>query len=283
MEETIFSVRYEGPGISEGLEPIAFAEAVRGFAEFISAITESQYGAADDVTLKVHRLTEGSLVLQILQHIGEVSINDLLAVSATVGTEIKFAIDLLKHLRGEPPASTHRALDSRVAVENNQGVIQTFNNSTVNLVMIGDLGGSIERVAKPISQGHATGFAVEVNSVPVAQVSREEVASMVSVAADTALLESDTEIWLTAMKVVLEGEAKWTFSDGRRPFTAPVLDPTFLESVKAGHERFGNGDRLLVRLRAKQSQRGNRLRTQYEVTHVLKHERPTVSVQGSLL
>lgn len=56
---------------------------------------------------------------------------------------------------------------------------------------------------------------------------------MVSVATDKALLENESEIWPTAMKVVLEGEAKWTFSDGRRPFMAPVLDPTFLERVNA--------------------------------------------------
>lgn len=74
---------------------------------------------------------------------------------------------------------------------------------------------------------------------------------MVSVATDKALLEYECEIWLTAMKGVLEGEAKWTFSDGRRPFAAPVLDPTFLERVKAGSERFGRGDSLLVRLKAK--------------------------------
>jgi len=57
----------------------------------------------------------------------------------------------------------------------------------------------------------ASGFAVQVNSDPVATVSREEASSMVSVATDKALLENESEIWPTAMKVVLEGEAKWTF------------------------------------------------------------------------
>lgn len=282
MEETIFSLRYEGQAISEGLEPVAFSEAVRGFAEVVTAITESQYGSADDVTLKVHRLTEGSLILELLQHIGDVSINDLVAVSASVGKEIREAIELLKHLRGQPPAAVTRNPDNRVAVQSNNGTIAVFYDSTVNLVVNGDLGGSIERVAKPVSQGLADGFAVAVNSAPVASVSREEASSMVSVASDKALLENETEIWLTATKVVLAGEAKWTFSDGRRPFTAPVLDPTFLESVREGRERFGNGDRLLVRLKAKQSQRGNRLRTQYEVTQVLKHERRQEFGQASL-
>lgn len=106
---------------------------------------------------------------------------------------------------------------------------------------------------------------------------------MVSVATDKALLENESEIWLTATKVVLEGEAKWNFSDGRRPFTASVLAPTFLERVKAGSERFGKGDSLLVRLKAKQSRRGARLRTQYEVTEVLRHERLQASGQGSFL
>lgn len=282
VEDTIFSLRYEGTGISDGLEPIAFSEAVRGFAEFVSSITEQQFGTPEDVTLKVHRLSQGSLVLDLLQRIGEVSINDLVAVSATVGKEIADAIRLLKHLQGKPPAAVERSTDNRVAVQNNNGAVTVFNNSTVNLVINGDLGGTLERVAKPVSQGGATGFAVEVNSTAVASVNREEIASMVSVATDKALLENESEIWLTAVKVVLEGEAMWTFTDGRRPFSAPVLDPEFLESVKAGRERFGKGDRLLVRLKARQSQRGNRLRTQYEVTQVFRHERGNAADQANL-
>lgn len=283
MEERIFSLRYDGAGISEGLEPAAFSEALRGFTEFITTITEHQYGDAGQTTLKVHRLSQGSLVLDVLQRLGDLTLNDMIAATASVSTEIRQAIDLLKHLRGQPPKSQERVSDNRVAVQNNSGNIAVFNNSTVNLVVNGDIGGSIERFAKPVQSGEASGFSLALDAEAVAQVSRSEAGSMVSVAQDKALLESESELWLTATKVVLEGEANWTFSDGRRPFSAPVNDPDFLAGVNTGRERFGNGDRLLVRLKARQTQRGSKLRTQYEVVKVIRHERSSVAAQGDLL
>lgn len=282
MEENVFSIRYEGEGISEGLEPTAFAEALRGFAEFITTVTETLYGTSEGTTLKIHRLSQGSLLLEMLQRLGEVTVNDMLAATVSISAEINHAIELLKHLRGQPPKSVDIAPDNRVAVQNNNGNIAFFSHSTVHMVVSGDLGGSIERFTKPVTEGQASGFAIEVNSEPATQVSRADAESMVSVAADKELLESESEIWLTATKVVLQGDAKWTFSDGRRPITAPVMDPNFLERVGTGHQRFGNGDRLLVRLKTKQFQRGTRLRTQYEVTQVLKHERQPADGQASL-
>jgi hypothetical protein len=282
LTENIFRLRYEGQGISEGLEPAAFAEAVRGFAEFVTTISGSVYGEDGGTTLKVHRLTQGSLLLELLQNVGDMTVNDMIAISVSVASEMGQAIELLKHLRGQPPKSIGSTSDARVSVQNNSGTVAVFNHSTVNVVINGDIGGSVERFTKPISEGLASGLALEVNSDSIAKVSHHDVPSMVSVARDKELLESESEIWLTATKVVLRGEAKWTFSDGRRPFAAPVLDPEFLASVDSGQERFGNGDRLLVRLKAKQFQRGTRLRTQYEVTKVLKHERTPSGVQTSL-
>ncbi|WP_265516004.1 hypothetical protein [Nitratireductor luteus] len=282
MTENIFSLRYEGTGISEGLEPSAFAETVRGFAEFVTTVSESVYGEGDDTKLKVHRLTQGSLLLELWQSVSDMTVNDLLAIGASVATEMQMAIDLLKHLRGQPPKVVSNVSDGGVSVENNSGNIAVFNQSTVNLVINGDIGSSVERFTKPVSDGLSSGFALEMNTGPVASVSSQDAPSMVSVAQDKELLESESEIWLTATKVVLQGEAKWTFSDGRRPFAAPVVDPEFLASVSSGRERFGSGDRLLVRLKAKQSQRGTRLRTQYEVIKVLKHEPKPARIQDSL-
>ena len=71
MEETIFGAALRGGVISEGLEPAAFAEALRGFAEFITTFTEWKYGESGNVTLKVHRLAQGSLILELLQHVGD--------------------------------------------------------------------------------------------------------------------------------------------------------------------------------------------------------------------
>lgn len=282
MEENIFSLRYEGPGISDGLEPAAFADALRGFADFVSTVTEFQYGNAEGVTLKVHRLTQGSLILELLQHIGDVTVTDMLATAVTVGKEISEAIELLKHLKGVPPVEVVRASDNRVQVQNNEGNVVVFNQSTVNLVVNGDVGEAIGRLAEPVSSGQATGLSLSINHEPVGSVGKQDVRSMVSVAGTRELLDNESEMWVTATKVVLQGEANWTFSDGRRPFNAPISDTDFLKSVNAGRERFGNGDRLLVRMRSKQLQRGNRLRTQYEITKVIKHERPASAGQGNL-
>jgi hypothetical protein len=282
MEENVFSLRYEGKDISEGLEPIAFSEAMRGFADFITTVTQYRYGDTDGVLLKVHRLSEGSLVLQLLQQIGDIKVNDLIGAALSITTEVHQAIELLKHLRGHPPAKLVPSSDNRVAVENNSGTMMVFNHSAVHLVINNDLGATAERFSRPVSQGQAASLQVEVNSEKVATVTSGEVGSMVSVTAPQDLLENETELWVTTAKVVLQGEAKWTFTDGRRPFNAQVADPAFLAGVISGRERFGNGDRLRVRMRTKQVQKGTRLHTQYEITKVLEHSRPSTSAQISL-
>jgi hypothetical protein len=272
LEETIFSLRYEGEGISEGLEPSAFADATRGFAEFIISVTEVIHGDQIATTLKVHRLSQGSLVLEILQRVGSLTVSDMLAIGASVSNEIKLAVELLKHLRGQPPKAVTPEAAGSVVVTNNYGDIAVFNNSTVNVVLNNDVGGSIARFVRPIASGQAKSVAVAVDRRPVATVEKEDVPFMVSVSNEKMLLENETETWLTVTKAVLEGSANWSFTDGRRPFTAPVNDTEFLKSVQEGRLRFGNGDRLLVRLKSTQSQRGERLRAQYEITSVLRHE-----------
>jgi alkylated DNA nucleotide flippase Atl1 len=57
-----------------------------------------------DVTLKGYRLAQGRLVLELLQHVGDVTVNDMIAATASVGSEIKQAIELLRHLGGKPPS-----------------------------------------------------------------------------------------------------------------------------------------------------------------------------------
>lgn len=271
MDGTIFSLRYEGEGISEGLEPLAFIEVTRGFAEFITSVTEGVHGDQTPTTLKIHRLSEGSLVLEILQRLGEVTIADMLAIGASVSTEMRLALELLKHLRGSGPKETSPG-PGGVTVVNNQGNVAVFNNSTVNLVLKGDAGGSVARMLYPVTSGQASRVALAVNRETVACVEQDDAPYMVSVADEKTLLDSQSEIWLTVTKPVLEGTANWTFTDGRRSFAAPIKDPDFLESVEQGQFRFGNGDRLLVHLRATQTQRGDKLRTQYEITKVQRHE-----------
>jgi hypothetical protein len=272
LEETIFSLRYEGDGISEGLEPTAFADAMRGFAEFITTVTESIHGDQAQTTLKVHRLSEGSLILQILQRLSEVTVGDMLAIGASISNEVKLAIELLKHLRGQPPKSVSEEKGGSVAVTNNQGSVAVFNHSTVNIVLNSDVGGSVERFVRPIALGQASSVAVGVDREAVANVGKDDVPFMVSVSKEKTLLENENDVWLTVTKAVLEGTANWTFTDGRRPFIAPVKDADFLQEVQEGRIRFGNGDRLLVRLKSTQTQRGDKLRAQYEISTVLRHE-----------
>jgi hypothetical protein len=88
--------------------------------------------------------------------------------------------------------------------------------------------------------------------------------------------------YLTIRTVVLEGDGKWRFSDGRNTFRAEVADPRFLQRVKQGRERFGRGDILSVRLRSRQEKIKGQLRTTHVIEEVFSHE-PYQGTQSSLL
>lgn len=281
-EDHIYRLRYEGESISEGLDPVMFAEALKGLTEFLTRVSDSIYGDSEPSTLKVHRLSEGSLILEVVQKLGEASANDLLAISASVSIEINQIFTLLKHLRGTPPKSITKTENRQISVENNHGNIMMFENSTVHLVLNGDIGSSVDKFTQPVVNGKATGYVLEVDQEPSATVESKDAKSMVSVASEQHLLESENEMWLSIQKVVLEGNSKWAFSDGKRTFSATIEDQQFLEKVKDGKERFGNGDRLLVRMKTDQYQRGINLQTRYEILEVLDHQRRTESVQPSL-
>lgn len=183
--ENKFTLRYEGERISEGLEPHLFVEALRGFADFITTITESVYGSHADTTLKLHRLSEGSLVIEILQHLGEATVSDIVAVAASVRSEVEAVLKLLQHLRGSPPNRMERAEDNRVAVQNNSGQVIYFHRSTVNLVLQSDVGASVERFSRPITEGAAKELEVRLNDEPAGTVQENDADSMVSVAPET--------------------------------------------------------------------------------------------------
>jgi hypothetical protein len=70
---------------------------------------------------------------------------------------------------------------------------------------------------------------------------------------------------------------KWTFSDGKDRFTAPVNDDEFLSKIQKGEEVFRAGDRLSVRMRMIQKQKmGFDIKVSREILKVLEHNhRPT--------
>ena len=85
--------------------------------------------------------------------------------------------------------------------------------------------------------------------------------------------DNTVEIWVNIEGMFFSERNKWTFSDGRTRFTAPLHDDAFLSNIQKGNEVFKAGDRLLVKMKIVQKQKfGFDMRVTHEILNVIEHK-----------
>lgn len=268
--EIRLSLKYIGPGVDKGMNAYLAAEAIQGFAEFAQTISQVVTPGADQVTLQIKDFSEGSSFLDFALTVATVAA-PFAGQADTIFSSIKSCIELLIHLRGEPPKNVRKADGGSVYVENNSGNINVFNGTTVFLVTERDIGKNAEKFIRSPLRFDATHLDIAVNDHVAGSADKDNFDYFRRIKSEEALIENRQELYLTIASVVLEGDGMWKFSDGRLRLSATIEDNLFLESVKSGRERFGRGDTLKVVLRSTQTRVQGALKSKYVIEKVLEH------------
>jgi hypothetical protein len=89
---------------------------------------------------------------------------------------------------------------------------------------------------------------------------------------DTLVDENTIETVLQAVTVSFAEGNKWKFTDGNVQFYATIMDESFISKVQTNLAKFAKDDILRVKLHKKSYISGGFLKTDYEITEVIKHE-----------
>lgn len=274
----LLKVNYDGGDAGHGrMNAYDVADAIRGFSDFSRKVGDTLYGQEGSVSTQIVAIDRGSFEIELLyQFLGQ---DGAPIIASMIGAPIDYfkvvaeCFDLIKHLKGEPPKKVIQSDNGGVAVENNQGTINNFNDCAVNIVINSGTGRSLQKlVNKPLSKG-ANKFKISVDDKNASSASKKEAAYFVPYDTSQTLTEHTYEAVLIIRTVILEGTAMWKFFDGRTTFSAPIQDETFLNRVRNGDERFGKGDQLFVRVRAIQKRVDKKLKSEYFIEEVISHDK----------
>ena len=286
MEEQ-FVLKYRGGRVDAGeMDALEVAEAIKGFAAFTQRIGTGIYGSKAEFETTVRGFRKGSFEIELLYRL--LSPEAAGAIASAMGpigdlvSVIKECFEVLKHLEGKPPKTITKGEGSLVYVENNNGVINQFNDVTVNLALDPRVGRATRDFVRAPLERSANEIEIVVDGTTIARADRSEADAFVPVDTSDTLIEHTHEVYVMVQTAVLEGKTQWKFSDGKISFTAPIEDESFLARVEAGRERFGHGDTLRVRLRAIQKQTAGKLKAEYVIEKVLEHT-SLEGTQGNLL
>jgi len=282
--EQAFTLKYDGFLARQGeMEAHEAAEAIRGFADFSQRVGEALYGKAY-VKSTIRGVHHGSVEFEFLLRFLTEGAGLLATVAAPAADLLKILpeiVKLIKHLKGQPPASIKKAENGSVFVENNSGQVINVNNLTLNLALDPETSRAVQKfVRKPLERS-AEEIKILADREEIASIDQEEARSFVPVDAGEVLAENTNDVYLTVGTAVLDGETKWRFYDGTHKFSAEIEDQEFLNRVEQGEVRFGKGDVMYVRLRTTQKRVGRGLRAEHVIEEVLDHKE--VSVRQSSL
>lgn len=288
---TKLSITYRGDNLAGEMDSLAVSDAIRGSIEYFSVAAKIAYGAdvlgKGRVTAFRKSSFEIQQILVLARETGGLAVTALPLLPAIQNIEplislAKAGIELLLHLKGEKPKRVTYADNGSAIVENNNGTVNVYNHQTVNLILKTDASKATRKfVGNPLSS-EASQVDVSLDNKPILRAKKRDADSFVDMSAATGEHVSRQDVLLRVISPVLEGEAQWSFHDGARKFPAKIEDQQFLNRVDEGAEKFGKGDKVLVRLRTLQTvgPRGG-LKSKYFIEEVLG--RPEHSISQELL
>lgn len=282
--ETRLSLRYTGPAVDDGLMDVYQASAnMIAFSEFMVAAVKASYGDAAQAKASVAGFGKGSFITDLAISVGGPVASIFSAFTPEhLGTVLKEAFDLWKHLKGAPASAITQSGQS-VTVTNNSGQIIQVQTDTLNLVLSDKAADSVGRFVKEaVSQPGITGMEIAAQSGVIAKVEQGEAGYFVQVAKEQPVSENIVTMALILVAPVFQEGNKWRFSDGSgtAAFPAAMEDANFLSRVNDG-ERFGKGDVLTVEMRITQTRTAGKISTERAVQRVLEHR--AAAQQQSLL
>lgn len=274
--KTKLALKYEGPALEDGQMDVYQTSAnMIAFTEFMIAAVKETYGDAAQAKAEVAGFEQGSFVTNLVFSVGGSAATIFSALTPAQLLEVvKGAFELWKHLKGSPPAAVSQT-GPQLTVTNNNGQILNVQTESFTLVMNSKAADAADRfVRQALEQEGVNQLSLGSEQKPIVQVSANEAAYFVPVAATVPVSDNTNKMILTVVSPVFQDGNKWRFSDGGSSFAASILDGDFLMRVDKGVERFGKGDVLEAVVRIVQTRSGQKVSVEREVVQVLRHINP---------
>lgn len=269
--------RYGGESLRDrlrGLSPSDAVSALQGTGQLTKIALETLYGRDAAVKVEFIDVKRESLGFEFLPLIAVYSSPILSIFSqdgaiSTIRDTLSQGIKILEFLRGRAPKSITNTGDNNISVMNDLGHHNVFHAPIYMMATGTDFGKAVRAAGKPI--GRAADYLQPIKKeIEGAVIGRHNVEFMRPVEAVNEINnEFISRIILSVSSPVLDKDGKWRFILGSAPIRASVDDKDFLDRVRKGEEKFGNGDRLEVFLKIQQKNSGRKILTEYSILQVI--------------
>ena len=291
-----FSIKYDGPALeSHQMEVRELAPALIALSNMLEEANKVVFPNSGNVKVNIQGNFKGGsfgVDLIAVQTVADQIVSILSGPEAAAFSNLKSILEalgligctgcglvgLIKWLRGRKPSSIRTEGDQIIFQIIEESAVETF---AVNLVA-GKLYQSrvvrkaLSNVVKPLACDGIDFFASGRNG-QTSEVIRKEDAIWFEMSGSGADIVSDTvseHVLLQIDSAVFKEDNKWRFNDGSSSFFGEIADPSFIEKINSGVERFGKKDVLVVDLRRVQTVTDDGLKMDYSITRVHEHRLP---------
>jgi hypothetical protein len=270
-------LEYQGGTVDEGrMDAYEAAKHIMAFSDFLTVVSRHTYGDKADIKTEIQGFRGNSFDIEFLFQIAG-PIATMLSASPLTASDmidmVKQSVDALIHLRGRPPKDMRHVEGnaSMIEIENNEGVVQTFNGATFNIIGDPTVGAAVENFIKgPLDSGVQQIAISSRRYNEAARIGQADSGSFVPVEIERPLTDNEINVAVTLESPSFKDGNKWKFDFGGQSIWAEMTDKEFLSRVDDG-ERFGKGDVLRVTLEIIQTSIIDKLKTDYRITEVIEH------------
>lgn len=281
--KAVFRISYDGAALRDhSMDVRDLAPALLSFGQLVERANVLLNGDKTSVRLNVRALSSGSfgIDLELAQSLYTQATQLLTGDFVVSALNLKDLLIgggglwfLYKFLRGKKPDKVERVGDSHVRLVLG-GEQHVFPLELLKLYQDMAVRKAVEDVVRPLEREGIEQFVVRDESGILVDTTKEErvyFASQPEKLEDVLLSDREYEGVFAIIAPVFKDDNKWRLSDGITTLNVAIADKAFLERVDQRRESFFKGDLLRCKIRTRQWQTEDGLRTEHEVLTVIEH------------
>lgn len=273
-------ISYHGPELSDGQMNVHdLAPAMMAVGSLIESANELLNGDRAAIGVRVNATSSASfhILFEILQNSNVNSFGDIISTANEIvnliigtGTVGVCLIAVIKWLRGRNPKVEQINEEMyRLTLENND----TYDIPLELLKMYqnGKVRNALTEMVRPIRVEGIEEFQIRKNNQLVASVEEDEWEYFDLPETQELILDEIRTQVFTIVNLAFRKGNKWRLTDGDLTYSVSMRDDEFQDRVDNNHADFAKDDLLVCDLRTIQTMTIQGIRTEYEITKVLRH------------
>ena len=284
-ENTFFSIVYDGDDIAEGsIDAHDLAPALMALVTMVDESNPIIYSEPSGLSLRIRSGFERGSFEVFLElsnayskFVGLFSGSDAQAISSFLqitGIAGMFGLfQLVRKSKGKKPLEVTFERNEKVKIKFDgedsdlidRKLFTLFNNHLVRK--------AVEQIIQPLNREGINIFKIRNKGKDTFAATKEEAPYFIAPVDQEGETKSIVDTRLLIVSPSFHQDNKWRVSDGNKVMFAAIADEKFMESVQMGVEAFSKGDVLHVALQTAQWFEKGRLKADYSIIKVYKHER----------